>query len=464
MENISYDLGIIGGGPAGYSAAIRASQKGLSVVLFEKDCMGGVCLNRGCIPTKAVLHCTDFYKSLKKAEKFGVSIPEKSVDYEKIFNRKNELVTKIQKSLTKLVQSHGVTIITAEAVIRNNETIEADGQNYKCRNIILAAGSKPAKIKGLVCDGEFILNSNQLLECKNLPDNILIAGSGAIGIEWARIFSGLEKTVTVIELAPNLLPSADIEVSKRLERLFKKDKIKFFTNTKIGKIENKTVTLNNGQVLSPDMILCAIGREPVIPKTEGIEIEQDGKFVKVNENFQTNHKNIFAVGDINGRLQLAHSAVHQAIGVVDFITDGKKIHFDAEKIPSVIYGSPEIAWVGKTEQSMNRHSELDSESPAEPVKNYSTSCFPIAALGKAQADDEIDGFIKIIEQNGKIIGAHVVAPEASSMIQQMALVIDNELTKEDVLKTVFAHPTYSEGVFEAVLGLDNMSLSLPKGI
>ena len=275
MEN-KFDLGIIGGGPAGYSAAIRACQKGLKTVLFEKDCIGGVCLNRGCIPTKTILHCTDFYKNLKKAEKFGITISDKAYDYDKIFNRKNDVVLKIQKSLTKLVQSYGVQIVTGEAKLPAADKIEAGGNLYQCRHVILATGSRPAQIKGMACDGEFILNSNQVLELSSLPDNILVVGSGAIGTEWARIFAALEKNVTVIELAQNLLPLADIDVSKRLERLFKKDKIKFYTGTKIEKIENKTVTLSDGQVLNPDMILCAIGREPVVP--EGIEIEKDGRF------------------------------------------------------------------------------------------------------------------------------------------------------------------------------------------
>ncbi|MBS4760450.1 MAG: dihydrolipoyl dehydrogenase [Clostridium sp.] len=448
MEN-KFDLGIIGGGPAGYSAAIRASQKGLSVVLFEKDCMGGVCLNKGCIPTKTILHCSDFYKSLKKSDRFGIEIKELSFDYEKIFNRKNDIVQKIQKSLTKLIQSYGVEIITASAQLISADKIEADGNIYQCENIILATGSKPSQIKGLETDGKFVINSNDILNLDKLPDNILVVGSGAIGIEWARIFSAFQKNVTVIELAERLLPVADLEVSKRVERLFKKDKIKFYTDTKIEKIENKNVFLSNNQTLNPDMILCAIGREPVLPDLT--ELKKNGKYLYVDENFRTNVKNIFAIGDLNGKMQLAHSAVHQALAVVDFITENKPCHFDANKIPSVIYGNPEIAWVGKTEESLQN-------------TEYKVSIFPIAALGKAMADDEIDGFVKVLAVNNKIVGAHVISPEASSLIQQFALMIDNELTTDDILKTVFAHPTYSESVFEAVLGLDKMSLSLPRGL
>ena len=446
MENL-FDLGIIGGGPAGYSAAIRAAQKGLSVVLFEKNCMGGVCLNKGCIPTKAILHCSDLYKSLKKAEKFGINTSDISYDYEKIFNRKNEIVQKLQKSLTKLVQSFGVQIINERAEFASQRGIKAGNDIYICTNIIIATGSKPAEIKGLETDGKFILTSDDVLNLSNLPKNILITGSGAIGVEWARILSALDKEVCVVELADRLLPVADAEVSKRLERLFKKSKIKFFTGTKIENIENKSVKLSNSQVITPDIILCAAGREPVIP--QGLDFEKDGRFVKVDENFKTNFDNIYAVGDINGKLQLAHSAQHQATGVVDYITSGKNVHFNKESVPSVIYGAPEIAWVGKTEEML-------------AGTDYKVSNFPVSALGKAFADDEIDGFVKVLSVDDKIAGAHIVCPEASSLIHQVALMIDNNLTIDDILKTVFAHPTYSEAVFESILGLDNLNLSLPK--
>ena len=281
MENI-FNLGIIGAGPAGYSAAIRAVQKGLSVVLFEKESIGGVCLNKGCIPTKTILHCTDFYKSLKKAGKFGINLGKENpeADYEKIFNRKNEIVIKLQKSLTKLVQSYNVKIVNAEASFVDSNKIFAGDVTYQCDNIIIATGAKPAQLTGIQTDGQFILNSDDLLNLNNLPQNILIIGSGAIGTEWARIFSALEKNVTVAEIADSLLPAADTDVSKRLERIFKQNKIKFFTGTKIENIAGNSVFFSNGQVLTPDIILCAAGREPVIPC--GLEFVRNGSFIKVN--------------------------------------------------------------------------------------------------------------------------------------------------------------------------------------
>ena len=447
MEKV-YDLGIIGAGPAGYSAAIKAAQNGLSVILFEKEAMGGVCLNKGCIPTKTILHCSDLYKNLKKSEKFGLNTGELSYDYQKIFERKNEVVQKLQKSLTKLVQSYGVEICFSNALICPQNKIKTETDIYECKNIIICTGAKPVQIKGLETDGKFILNSDDVLNLSELPENILIAGSGAIGVEWARIFSALDKNVTVIELADRLLPAADIDISKRIERLFKKNKIKYYTSCKAENIKEHTVTLSNGQTQDFDMILCAAGREAVLLQTEGIEFDYDGKFLKVNENFQTNIENIFAIGDVNGKMQLAHSAVHQAIGVVDFILKGTPVRFCKEKVPSVIYGNPEIAWVGKTEEMLQG-------------QNYKVSIFPVAALGKALADDEIDGMVKVLSADDKIAGAHIVCPEASSLIHQFALMIDNNLKTKDILNTVFAHPTYSEAVFESILGLEGLSLSLP---
>ncbi len=445
----NFDIGIIGAGPGGYSAAIRAAQRGKRVVMFEKDCPGGVCLNRGCIPTKVILHCADFYKNLKKAEKFGINIENASYSYEKIFERKNNVTQKIKTNLRKLILSHDVVIVDEEARITGKNEITAGENKYECENIIIATGAKPAKIANFETDGKFIVNSDELLELDKIPDNILIAGSGAIGIEWARIFSGLGKNVTIIEIAPTLLPAADAEISARVERLFKKDKIRFFKSTSITKIEKNQVFLDNENVIEADLVLFAAGRVPVLPKIENIELEMDGKFIKTDENFRTNIKNIFAIGDVNGKIQLAHAATHQALGAVDFITRNDPIHFDVLKIPSVVYGNPEIAWVGKTEKQLGG---ID----------YRVSCFPVAALGKAQADDEIDGFIKVLSVDGKIAGAHIVSPEASALIQQFALMIDNEISEENILKTTFAHPTYSEGVFEAILGLGDLSLSMLK--
>lgn len=402
---MNYDLGIIGGGPAGYTAAFQARQKGLSVVLFEKDKVGGVCLNRGCIPTKAILHSAELYEEMKCASDLGINAENISVDYSKVVERKNSIVEKLRKSLELSLKNAGVTVIYAEASIENGKVI-ADGETYACGKIITATGSVPRDFEGLRFDHKFILSSDDILEMTTLPKSIVIIGSGAIGIEWARIFSAFGVEVSIIELAQHLLPLADIEVSKRVERIFKSKKIKMYLSNGVEKIENRTVTLKSGDVLEPECVLLAVGRTP--QKADGL-----------------------CIGDACGKIQLAHFAIKQAVAQIS------GIDFDETLVPSVVYGCPEIAWVGKREQ------DLDEGT-------YKKSNLLISALGKSHCDNCTEGFIKILSQNGKIVGAHIVAKEASALIQQITIAMQNNLGIDDLKKVCFAHPTYSEGIFESL--------------
>lgn len=428
MENKQFDFGIIGAGPAGYTAAIRASQFGKSVVLFEKEYLGGVCLNKGCIPTKTFLHSADVYNSIKKASSLGIEIENYSVNYEKIVDKKDKTVEKIRKSLEMLLKSYDIEIVPAEAKVKSKNIIEANSQEYECENILIATGAKPKCVGGFEFDHEFILSSDDVLNIKTLPKKIVIVGSGAIGIEWARIFSSFGTEVSIIEIADRLLPLADIEISQRLERIFKMSKIKMFLSTSVKEIKDKKITLSSGEVLEPDFALFATGRA-------------------INE--IDNSESLAKIGDIYGSIQLAHFASHQGVQVVENILLGNPIK---EFItPSVVYGNPEIAWAGKTEQ------ELEGTE-------YKKSVFPIAALGKAAAENNLEGFIKVLADNqGKILGAHIIAKEASALIHQISIAMQNDLKVENLKHCCFAHPTYSEGVYEALLGLDNESLSLLRG-
>lgn len=429
-----FDLGIIGAGPAGYAAAVRASQKGLSVVLFEKEHVGGTCLNKGCIPTKTILHSCKLVAELKNTAKFGVSAENISFDFEKIQERQKSVSEKIRKSLTALIKSYGVTIVEEEAKIENNNKING----YEVKNIIIATGSKPnvIKFKGNYSE-DFVLTSDDILNKTTLPNSILIVGSGAIGIEWARIFSTLGVKVTVVEMLNQLVPTADYEVSERLVRLFKKSRIDFYTQTVIEEINDKTVKLSNGKEIDVDCVLLGAGR-----KTDTIEVDK---------NFKTKNDNIYAIGDVNRLSMLAHSAMKQAEELIDYIVDGKEVSFDKKLVPSVIYGAPEIASIGATEQELR-----------EVGVEYKKSFFPISALGKAYADDKIDGFIKILANDNQILGTHIVSEEASAMIEQIAIAMAMKLAPKELYKVIFAHPTYSEGVAECILGLDKMAIHLPK--
>lgn len=426
-----YDFGIIGSGPAGYTAAIRASQLDKSVVLFEKEFLGGVCLNKGCIPTKTFLHCADVYNSLKKVVNLGINIENYSLDFAKVTERKEKTVEKLRKSLEMLLNSYGIEIVNAEAKIvddaKMHRCINAKNEKYYCEHILVATGAEPKCVGGFEFDHEFILSSDDILNLKTLPQKVVIAGSGAIGIEWARIFSAFGVEVSIVEIADRLLPLADAEISERLLRTFKMARIKTFLSTSIKEISDKKVTLSSGEVLEPDFVLFATGR--------GVkEIEQSDNFPKI--------------GDCAKRIQLAHFASHQGVQIVENIVLGKEIKDFL--VPSIVYGSPEIAWVGKTER------ELQGTA-------YKKSVFPLSALGKSHADGDLEGFIKILaDKDGTILGAHIIGAEASALIHQLSIPIQNGLKVEDLKHCCFAHPTYSEGIYEALLGLDNESLSLLK--
>lgn len=408
-----YDLGIIGSGPAGYTAAFHATAKGLNVVVFEKDKVGGVCLNKGCIPTKAILHSAEIYEELKSCESIGIQAESLSFDFPKIIAHKNEIVEKLRKNLELSLKNAKVTLIKAEAKIISAQSIEADGEIFECKEIIVAAGAEPRDFKGMEADGKFILNSDDVLNLETLPKSIVIVGSGAIGVEWSRIFAAFGVDVTVVELAENLLPLADIEISKRIERIFKTKKIKFFKSTGVEKIENKKVYLTNGEMLEPECVLIAIGRKACdVTKIDGVTF----------------------IGDVCSAVQLAHYASKQAIEHIDGIT------FDKSLVPSVIYGNPEIAWVGNREQDLE-------------AGTYQKSTLLISALGKSHCDNSTDGFIKILSQNDKIVGAHIVSKEASALIQQVLIAIQNKISVSKLKEICFAHPTYSEGIYECLFKL-----------
>ena len=429
-----FDLGIIGAGPAGYTAAIRASQKGLSVVLFEKEHIGGTCLNKGCIPTKTILHSCKVLSEMKNSAKFGINAENISFDFEKIQERQKTVSEKIRKSLTTLIKSYGITIVEEEATITAPNKIN----DYDVKNIIIATGSRPNIIKfaGIYND-DFVMTSDDVLNMTQLPANVLIVGSGAIGVEWARIFSSLGVKVTVVEMMNQLIPTADFEVSQRIERIFKKSRIDFYTQTTIEKIEGNKVFLSNGKEIEVEKILLGAGRST---DTQSVD-----------DCFKTSQENVYAIGDVNRVSMLAHSAMKQAEEIIDYIVDGKKPSFDRNLVPAVIYGTPEIASVGATEQQLQeKHIE------------YKKSFFPISALGKAYAEDKIDGFIKILASEDEILGAHIVSEEASALVQQIAIAMANKLAPKELHKVIFAHPTYSEGIGESILDLESLAIHLPK--
>ena len=408
-----YDLGIIGGGPAGYTAALHAGTKGQKVILFEKDKVGGTCLNRGCIPTKAILHSAELYEEIKNSESLGIHADNVTFDFAEVMEHKNLVVEKLRKGLELSLKNRKVEVLNTEARLLSEHKIEADGQIFECKKIIIATGSEPKNFNGMERDGIFVLNSDDILNLSKLPKNIVIVGSGAIGIEWARIFSAFETDVTIIEAADYLLPAADIDVSKRIERIFKSGKIKIYKSNGVEKIQNKKVYLTGGEILEPENVLVSIGR----------------KICRID-----NSDSVICIGDACGEIQLAHYASKQAVECVDNIV------FNKNFVPFVVYGNPEIAWAGKREQDLEEGT-------------YQKATVLISALGKSHCDNSTEGFIKILSQEDNIIGVHIVSKEASAMLQQIIIAMQNKISVSKLKEICFAHPTYSEGIFECLFGL-----------
>ena len=405
-----YDVGIIGAGPAGYTAALHAAACGLTVVMFEKDMIGGVCLNRGCIPTKTILHSAELFKEMKSAQELGIYTEKLDYDFSKIIEHKNKTVDKLRKGLELALKNAKVKVVNTEAELLDKNTIKAEGAIYKCVKTIVATGSEAKSLKGLEFDHKFILNSDDILNMTELPENILIIGSGAIGVEWARILAAFGVEVTVVEAAERLLPLADTEISKRIERIFKSEKINFYTSVTVEKTHGEKIYLSDGKELLAKKILVAVGRKPCINK------KIDGAIY---------------IGDVGGEIQLAHFAIKQAIAEV------RGIPFNKSLVPSVVYGCPEIAWVGLREQDLEDGS-------------YQKSTLLVSALGKSHCDNCTDGIIKILVQDNKIVGAHIISKEASALIQQITMAIQNKIAVEKLREICFAHPTYSEGIFESL--------------
>lgn len=449
-----YDIAIIGAGPGGYISAIRAAQLGAKVVLIEKDSLGGTCLNRGCIPSKVLLSTADKLNELKKYTKFGINVDSVNLDYQALCTRKQSIISKLQNGILKLLESYSIDIINGEAKILTSDSLAVNDSKVEFKKLIIATGSKPAAIPGIEVDHDFVIDSDDALSLESLPESILIVGSGAIGLEWARIFSSLKKKVYLTEIAPQLFPASDKCISSRIERLLKKQRVEFYKETSIENINNKVIKLSNGKIITPDKVLLAVGRQPNIENLglENTGIALNGKYIKVDENLKTNIDNIYAIGDVTGKLQLAHVASHQGISVVEHILEGKQVHINYDNVPSVIYGQPEIASVGKTEYELEKNKV-----------EYKVSTLPITAIGKALIEDDIDGFVKVLSVDGKVVGAHIIAKEASSLLQQFVISMQIDNNVSIIKNAIFPHPTYSEAVYESVLGLDNLALHLPKG-
>lgn len=413
---MKYDLGIIGFGPGGQKAALLAKKAGLSVIIFEKNRPGGTCLNLGCIPTKSILH------------------DSQTKDFKYAVERQKKIKEKLNSAIEHDFKNKGIEIVYGEAkiVCKNNKPeIECDNKIYETENVIISTGSKPYELPDLKFDNNFIISSDDIFKMQTLPKSIAIIGSGAIGVEWARIFNNFGVEVRIIELASHLLPNMDIDISKRLERIFRMKKIKFYPETKVEKVSSNKIKLSNGEEFETEKILVAVGRKKVMPEIKGVE-----EF-EIRDDFTTSIPNVFAIGDITNNPMLAHCASYEANIVINKIFKSKELKLNKNEIPSVVYGTPEIASIGLREQDIN---------PGE----YKILNLPISFLPKSWCDDNIDGFIKLITKDNFVCGAHIISNEASALIVQIAIIMKGKLTLDKIKEIIFPHPTYSEGILEAI--------------
>ncbi|MDP2943765.1 MAG: dihydrolipoyl dehydrogenase [Candidatus Omnitrophota bacterium] len=427
-----YDLAIIGAGWAGFNAAITAEQLGLKVALIEKDKLGGTCLNRGCIPTKALIQSAKIYSLAKKSAKFGIQADNLKINFPEIQKRKEEVVSQLYSGMQFTLKSKKINFIKCQAKIVSPEELLLGTEEIKAKNIIIATGSQPTELPDLKFDRKKIISSDDILNLKVIPKSLLIIGGGVIGCEFAGLFSALGSTVTIVELMPQLLPTEDREVAKKLETIFKKRGIKVNTNT-----DAKTV--NQADF---DLILVAVGRKPCIDNAEEAGIRLEKNRIHLDEYLRTSISNIYAAGDATGSIMLAHYASYQGTLIAQNLanpTQMKKI--DNSAIPNCIFTDPEIASVGLTEDK-GKQAGIDIQ----------ISKFDFQASGMARILDETEGFIKIIsdKKTKQIIGASIVGPKATELIAILTLAIKSRLKVSQIKETVFAHPTLSESIHECL--------------
>lgn len=459
-----FDVAIIGAGPGGYVAAIKAAQKGKKVALIEKEHLGGTCLNCGCIPTKTLIANAQILQKLLQASSYGIKTGPISFDYHKMKERKDAVIKHIRKSLEGLLRSHGITIFMGSAKFLTPKSLKITGElnlALHADSIIIATGSTTLDMKAFPCDHVSILNSTSILEMTSLPKTLTIIGGGYIGCEFASLYAELGVKVTILEALPNIIAAQGKALSQFLATAFTKQGIDIKTNVMVKGIETTKqgvkITLADGTSLESDKALVSIGRKLV---TEGLDIHKAGLtlndkgMIEVNEKMQTSVPGIYAIGDITGKAMLAHVASHQGLIAAVNATGGEAfMHYHA--VPAVIFTLPEIAMVGLTlEEALKR---------GLPAK---MGTFPFQALGKAQATLDTEGFAQVVihSKTKEILGAQVAGHEASTLIAQMALAIQNELTIECIIDTIHAHPTVSEAWLEAALIANDTPIHFPPKI
>ena len=459
-----FDVTVIGGGPGGYVCAIRLSQLGLKTACIEsRGSLGGTCLNVGCIPSKSLLNLSENFHKAKNFEKIGIETGEIKLNLGKMMKNKEKAVTVLTKGIEFLFKKNKVSYFKGKGSFKSSNEIVVSGDGketvIETEKAIISTGSEPVSIPGMEFDEEKIISSTGALSLEKLPKKMVVVGGGYIGLEMGSVWSRLGTEVEVVEFLDHITPGMDREISSEFMKILKKQGIKFKLNTKVEKITKnesgvkiETIDKENKKInIEADVVLISVGRRPYTTglklENVGVKTDEKGK-VKVDKNFETNIKNIFAIGDVIDGPMLAHKAEEEGIAVAEFIA-GQSGHVNYDIIPGVIYTSPEVASVGKTEEQLN-----------EKKINFKVGKFPFMANSRAKAIDEPEGFVKILADatSDKVLGVHIIGPHAGEMIAEMAIAMEFGASSEDIARTCHAHPTFSEAIKEAALSVEKRQI------
>ena len=445
-----YNVIVLGSGPGGYVTAIRASQLGLKTAVIEKESLGGVCLNWGCIPTKALLKSAQVFDYLKHAEDYGLSVKQYDKDFTKVVARSRSVADGMSKGVQFLMKKNKIDVLKGFGKLKPGKKVDVDGTEYSADHIIVATGSRSRVLPNLPQDGKKVIGYREAMTLEKQPKSMIIVGSGAIGVEFAHFYNTMGTDVTLVEFQPNIVPVEDIDVSKQFERSFKKAGIKVMTNSSVEKVDiaGKTVkatvkTKKGEEIIEADVVLSAVG---IVSNIEGIGLEDVGIVadkgkIMVNDYYQTNIPGYYAIGDVTPGQALAHVASAEGITCVEKIAGMHVEAIDYGNIPGCTYATPEIASVGMTEKQAK-----------EAGHELKVGKFPFSASGKASAAGTKDGFVKVIfdAKYGEWLGCHMIGAGVTDMIAEAVLGRKLETTGHEVLKTIHPHPTMSEAVMEAV--------------
>jgi dihydrolipoamide dehydrogenase len=453
-----FDVAVIGAGPGGYHVAIRLGQLGKKVICIDRDEVGGVCLNWGCIPTKALLHVGEVIRHIERAEAIGLKVPKPEVQRESVAKFKNDVVNANVSGVKTLFKANGVESLRAEASFKSPTEIVAKRENgesetIKAQTVVIATGSAPVDVKAWPRDGKTIINSDDAVKLERIPKKLLVIGGGVIGLEFATVYRRLGAEVLVVEMMPQILTGTDLEIGKTLGRILKKQGVEIMLNTKVGSLEKKgdtaRATLNGegtggkDEVREFDMALVAVGRRPVTDnlnlKAAGLQADERG-FIATDLQQRTSVPNIFAIGDVTGAPLLAHRAMKQGVVAAEVISGDKSAAFDPVAVPNCIYTDPEVATVGLSEE--------EAKAAGHEVR---IGKFPLAASGRARTMNESEGLIKLVAdaKSDLLLGMHIVAPQAESMIGEGIIALEMGATLEDIGLSIHPHPTFTEGIMDA---------------